>query len=60
MDMRVWNMIKTLKEKYIDEAEGEVLETKRYVVTMTDSRSEKIIRIVDWKEPLKEVLSIAE
>lgn len=50
MDMNVWRMIKDLKEKYFDQMEGEDVETKRYVVTLVDSRTEKIVRLVDFKE----------
>ena len=60
MDFNVWKMLKELKEKHLNRIKGEYVDLKRYSVTLVDERTQKIIRLVDYREPLKEIVSTAE
>lgn len=60
MNINVWRMIKDLQGKYLNQIEGEDVPTKHFIVTSIDARSSKILRIINYKENIKEIISNLE
>ena len=56
MDFNVWRLIKSMKEKFLKEVDGDV-PSKNYLCSFIDKDSKNILRIINPSEGLKELVS---